>query len=52
MLGILFQELLTFGVFYTSLVFIYAIIGNIIFSDIFEFRRLGTAMFTLFKATL
>lgn len=52
MLGILFQELVTFGIFYLSLVFIYAIIGNVLFSDIQQFRRLGSAMFTLFKATL
>ena len=51
-LGILFQELLTFSVFYISLVFIFAIIGNIIFGDINEFSNLASAMFTLFKATL
>jgi hypothetical protein len=51
-LGILFQELITFSVFYLSLVFIFAIIGNTIFGDIYEFRNLASAMFTLFKATL
>jgi len=35
-----------------SLVFIFAIIGNIIFGDIDEFSNLASAMFTLFKATL
>lgn len=52
MLGLLFKELITFGVFYASLVFIFAIIGNVVFSDIYEFHNLGIAMFTLFKATL
>jgi hypothetical protein len=39
-------------VFYLSLVFIFGIIGNIIFGDVSEFRNLASAMFTLFKATL
>lgn len=51
-LGLLFRELLTFSVFYMSLVFIYAIIGNVIFRDIYEFRSMPSAFFTLFKATL
>jgi len=51
-LGILFQELLTFSVFYLALVFIYAIIGNTIFGDMNEFKNLPSSMFTLFRATL
>lgn len=51
-LGMLFQELITFSIFYLSLVFIFGVIGNIIFKDVKEFRNLPTAMFTLFKATL
>jgi hypothetical protein len=51
-LGLLFRELVTFAVFYLSLVFIYAIIGNVIFGEMTEFRTLPTAFMTLFKATL
>lgn len=51
-LGILFQELITFSIFYLSLVFIFAIIGNVMFGDQPEFQNLPSAMFTLFKATL
>lgn len=38
--------------FYVSLVFIYAIFGNIVFGHMHEFSNLPSAMFTLFKATL
>lgn len=51
-LGLLFRELITFSVFYLALVFIYAVIGNVIFGDLPEFNSMPAAFFTLFKATL
>ena len=49
---LLFGELLTFAIFYASMVFIYAIIGDVVFGDLEGFDDLGTAMFTLFRASL
>lgn len=46
-------ELFTFILFYLAVVFIYGIIGVVLFSnDIPEFARIWTAMFTLFRASI
>lgn len=46
-------ELMTFILFYVAVVFIYGIIGVVLFSnDIPEFAHIWTAMFTLFRASI
>ena len=49
---LLFGELLTFLFFYISILFIYGIIGVILFQDIPEFSQLQTAVYTLFRASV
>ena len=51
-LGLLLQELFSYCTFYLSVLFIYAIIGVVLFNDLPEFQNLWYAGFTLFKATL
>lgn len=51
-LALLFRELITFSFFYFTVLFVYSIIGVIVFNDIPQFERLSIAMFTLFRATI
>lgn len=48
----LLYELLIFGIFYFSQLFLYAVVGVVLFSDLPNFAQLSTAMFTLFCATI
>ena len=49
---LLLGELLTFLFFYISVLFLYAIIGVIVFRDMQEFDSIQSALFTLFRASL
>ena len=49
---LLFGELFTFLFFYVSILFIYGIIGVILFQDVPEFSQLQTAVYTLFRASV
>ena len=48
----LLYEILTFVVFYFSQLFLYSVIGVVLFGDLENFAKIKTAMFTLFKATI
>ncbi len=48
---LLIRELITFGFYYTSVLVIYAIVGVVLFSDVFAFHDMTSAMFTLFTAS-
>lgn len=41
-----------FGCYYTSILFLYSIVGVVLFRDIEEFENIRTAMFTLFRSTI
>ena len=43
---------MTFLFFYTSVLFLYSIIGVILFQDIPEFDKIQTALYTLFRASV
>ena len=48
---LLVRELITFGLYYMSVLVIYAIVGVVIFSDLAAFDDMPSAMFTLFTAS-
>jgi hypothetical protein len=48
----LVKEMLIYGVFYFAQLFLFGIVGFVLFSDISEFNTLKTALFTLFTATI
>ena len=48
----LIPEIIIFGIFFVSQLFLFAVIGVVLFSDLEGFSRLNTAMFTLFLATI
>jgi len=45
------RELITFGLYYMSVLIIYAIVGIVLFSDVPAFDDMASAMFTLFTAS-
>ena len=49
---LLLGELLTFLFFYISVLFLYSIIGVILFQDVPEFSQIQTALFTLFRGSV
>ena len=49
---LLMKELLIFSLYYTSVLFIYGIVGVVLFSDVPQFEDLASAMFTLFRSTI
>jgi hypothetical protein len=51
-MGKLLKELLVFCFYYTSVLFLYAIVGVVLFSDLEPFRDIISAMFTLFRSTI
>lgn len=48
----LFMEMLTYAIFYFSVLFLFAVVGVVLFNDLEEFSALHTVLFTLFKATI
>jgi hypothetical protein len=48
----LFKDMITFGIFYFSVLFLYGIVGFVLFSDLAPFAHINTALFTLFRATI
>lgn len=50
--SMLLKELFIFCMYYASVLFIYSIIGVVLFNDIPEFEDLPSAMFTLFRSTI
>lgn len=48
----LFMTMVTYGIFYFSVLFLFAVVGFVLFYDIAEFSQLHTTLFTLFKATI
>jgi hypothetical protein len=48
----LVKELMIFCCYYASVLFIYSIVGVVLFSDLYEFNDLPAAMFTLFRSTI
>ena len=51
-LTMLLRELIIFVMYYSSVLFIYSIVGVVLFNDISEFEDLPAAMFTLFRSTI
>lgn len=45
------RELITFGLYYLSVLIIYAIVGVVLFSEMIAFNDMPSAMFTLFTAS-
>lgn len=48
----LFNQMLIYAVFYFAVLFIFSVIGVVLFNDMDEFSALYTTMFTMFKATI
>lgn len=48
----LVRQLIVFVMYYTSVLFLYAIVGVVLFNDLEEFNDLFAAMFTLFRSTI
>lgn len=48
----LFASMITYGVYYFAVLFLFAVVGFVLFDDITEFSQLHTTLFTLFKATI
>lgn len=48
----LLRELMIFCMYYASVLFIYSIIGVVLFNDVAEFEDMPAAMFTLFRSTI
>ncbi|CDW87773.1 transient receptor potential cation subfamily member 4 [Stylonychia lemnae] len=48
----LFNQMLIYAVFYFAVLFIFSVIGVVLFNDMQEFRALHTTLFTMFKATI
>ena len=46
------RELIIFVGYYLSVLFIYSIVGVVLFNDLAQFDNLPDAMFTLFRATI
>ncbi len=44
--------MLIFGLFYFAEIFLFAIVGIVLFSDLIPFSSLSSALFVLFKATI
>lgn len=51
MVVLLVRELITFGMYYFSVLVIYAIVGIVLFSEMMAFNDMPSAMFTLFTAS-
>ena len=48
----LVPEILIFGIFYLSQLFLFSVVGVVLFSDLEGFKSLNTTMFTLFLASI
>lgn len=48
----LMRQLIIFCMYYFSVLFLYSIVGVVLFNDIPEFADLAAAMFTLFRSTI
>lgn len=48
----LVRQLIVFVMYYTSVLFLYSIVGVVLFNDLPEFRTVWAAMFTLFRSTI
>lgn len=48
----LFETMFTYGIFYFAVLFIFAVVGVVLFNDLQEFSTLYTVLFTLFKASI
>jgi hypothetical protein len=46
------KQLLVFVMYYSSVLFLYSIVGVVLFNDLIEFHDLPAAMFTLFRSTI
>ena len=44
--------MITYGFYYFSVLFLFSVVGFVLFYDIQEFSALNTTLFTLFKATI
>lgn len=44
--------MITYGIYYFSILFLFAVVGFVLFYDVPEFSSLQTTLFTLFKATV
>ena len=51
-MGLLFGELITFVFYYTMILFIYTIIGMVLFKDMVEFGSFRAGLFHLFKTSV
>jgi hypothetical protein len=45
-------SMITYGIYYFSVLFLFGVVGFVLFYDIPEFSSLQTTLFTLFKATV
>jgi hypothetical protein len=52
LMGLLFRELVTFVVYYVMVLFLYTIIGMVLFKDMAEFYSFRAGMFHLFKTSV
>jgi hypothetical protein len=48
----LFLSMITYGAFYFSVLFLFSVVGFVLFYDLAPFATLQTTLFTLFKATV
>lgn len=48
----LFMCMITYGFFYFSVLFLFSVVGFVLFYDLSEFSTLQTTLFTLFQATV
>ena len=44
--------MITYGIYYFSILFLFSVVGFVLFYDVPEFSTLQTTLFTLFKATV
>jgi hypothetical protein len=48
----LFKTMITYGIVYFCILFLFSVIGFVLFYDLENFKELHTTLFTLFKATI
>ena len=48
----LFKTMITYGIYYFAILFLFSVVGFVLFYDLDPFKALHTTLFTLFKATI
>ena len=48
----IFFDMFTYAVFYFAVLFLFSVVGVVLFNDLPEFNTLQSTLFTMFKATI